>query len=220
MMTKDEMEPEGKIINDSFSTRCPKIKASRGRLLRYHPEINLLFKITLCTLLAAVTFVALSWLILAILTGILLIGEIWLLRFATTKQAEIYENALLTPGIIVTEKPIEVVVLANMNTGYTDGPIWATQLYRYKQLPLTEIKKGGIVPCVSGFQGDEIEKYERFTAGPLSFATKDIEAIKRNSTRFEEDELKLLQTLVSNGNIPTEEGIIAWPESNSTDSKP
>ena len=212
MNLEEEFEKLSKEMDDSFSSRTPAIRVSKLRLLFLHPAIGCLSKLALILAIMTLAIGLLTSPVFSILTGIPFLLALVVLFLATKKQAQIYEQALLIPSLVVSSTPLQILALANMNTDATDKCIMALQLKQFSKIPNHSGKVGEIVPCAAGFHGDDLDKWDNFSIHPLSFATGNIQALKDNVDTFESDEMDLLHQHIQRNEYPKEQRELLWIE--------
>jgi len=198
--------------NDSFSTLPPEIKVSSMRLMTKHFALGCFFKIVLFFFIITAIFFALDWGVAGYIFGFLAVVLFVALSLLTKRIAFIFNNGLLVPGIVVEEGPLVLAVLANMDTAMEDEPVWAIKRLELSNLPCAEGVIGEVIPCVAGFQGEGLVAWDDFDADPLSFATANIEDLKKNVARIDKEEIEILQKYIEEKKIPTEEEPLLWPE--------
>ena len=223
MTRDDDTRIDGEIVNGSFSTSAPHVRMSTLRLIRFHPAARFLGAVCL---VIVVVFLPAGFLgaalvnssgsrLLEVVGGLLLlVGNLALLVFFAALfflnrickgMARIFENGLLTPGVVVSESPLQFVVLANMNTGFGDGAL-AVQRFKVDRLPSHPNKVGTRFPCVSYFQdGPEVEVYGSFSAEPLSFATGRRKVLDSRLEKIGEAAFARLEAAIAAGLVPAEE---------------
>ncbi|GMV81163.1 MAG: hypothetical protein AMXMBFR7_23470 [Planctomycetota bacterium] len=216
-------EPDGKVLNGSFSTSAPNVRPSYLRYLWYHPDLLILLKCFLiCTPLAAGIIYLGVWMSTSTLTGLPKIG--WLcwalggvvgligfgalgfLFWLLPRLADIYENALLTPGVIASTEPFYLLVLANMNTGL--GPdCWGLKRWPVSALPCHEHRIGARVPCVAGFQeGEHLERWGDFSPVPIAYGTGDVATIEELTKKIGAESFDRLELCIRKGVVPEKDG--------------
>ncbi len=157
----NDIGDKGKSINLSKASRALNISPDLERVAKYdeYPakaKKTALRKFSYFALLAVLTatLIIKGYVWWSILPGFialwnLLIG--FLVRNTTPEK--IYENGLLSPAIIVNENPLQIAVMAEMQT-MEDVPVcWGVKCFDVKELPLHKIAKGEHIPCVVMFGG-------------------------------------------------------------------
>lgn len=194
---------DGDIVNGTFSTRAPKVEMSAMRLLSRDPSLGLLLKLMLFLLVVGVLLFAL-W---SKIVGGLLIGLALLLvgfghRYLGLRRTE-FRHAVLTPGVVVAEKPPTVLVLANLATGGGD-PVWGVRIEECRSFAPLDSRVGTRIPCVSAFLGDGVGgSWDQMVCQPLSSATGDPQVLGAALARLDdEEEWRVLEQAVAQQRIP------------------
>ncbi len=179
---------DGEIVNNSYSTLAPKIRASFWRYVRYDEVFR--FAVLLALALALVAFVlggigdtleksggrglATFGSVLVFLGGLstlaaiaagVLVWKVW------KRLAVIFENGLLTPGIVLSSDPLRVAVMACMSHGQGQ-PCWGIRRLDLDKLPAHPHGPGTRVPFVSIFEPGELpDRWAGFNPCPISYGT-------------------------------------------------
>tara|TARA_R110002096_G_scaffold24760_27_gene78063 strand:+ start:6172 stop:6903 length:732 start_codon:yes stop_codon:yes gene_type:complete len=131
-------------------------------------------------------------------------SRLWILFNFPKVQARKFQNAALTPGLIVSLKPLRVAAmtsLANSSLAQTEG--LATKLIESPMLPKTPKKIGQRVPCVSQFsESKEPGYWGGFDSEPIAWATNSRKEIQRCEEKIGDAEFDQLKQLVDEGKIP------------------
>lgn len=202
--------PDGKVINDSFSTCAPHVKASLFRIYKYDQEFRSFIRLSIVLICV---FIGLCFLsinlymhgryILGTLAALplLLIGKLSLklivmLPLGLKMAKEFYYNALLTPAIIIKDDPIRLACLANMSNGLGDES-FGLKIIEVAAIPEHKIERGEMVPCVSTFQaGEHVERWSDFNPKPISWGTGDRSEIQRCAKKIDSEEIEKLKRLL------------------------
>lgn len=133
-----------------------------------------------------------------------------LLGLMTWRTSVVYHNGLLTPGLVVSTNPLEFVAVANMSTGF--GPhCWAMCRVDIARLPVHGEAVGTTFPCVSFFsEGEELDRWEKFTPQPLSFGTGNRKLLAAQRAKIGEADFEELQQFFVDGKIPKTTGEMVW----------
>jgi hypothetical protein len=201
---------EDDIINDTFASCPAKIRLNPLRYLWFASETRALFKVWLLLAIACgPTVMMKGWSLLGILKPLFLplsflLGWIWL------RMVPIYKNALLTPGMLVSLKPLEFISIANMDAG-TGVIVYAVKRVAIRSLPSHAKEIGAQFPCVSYFQeGTTFRRWGNFYPQPLSFGTGDREVIQMRREKLGEEEFKILQIAFELGKYPQKASQLIW----------
>ena len=179
---------DGKIVNNSYSTLAPKIRASFWRYARYDQMFRFAVQLALAPALVAFVLsgigdtleksggrgLATFGSVLVFLGGLstlaaiaagVLVWRVW------KRLAMIFENGLLTPGIVLSSDPLRVAVMACMSHG-RGQPCWGIRMLDLDKLPAHPHGPGTRVPFVSFFERGELpDRWAGFNPCPISYAT-------------------------------------------------
>lgn len=207
------------VVYESRSLRSPELKPSFLRFVRYHGEFQLLFYVMLITLgigapmwgigmelaernqgFAEVIFQVLGVIGFLIMLGGVLVGL--LLRWMWKQTRNHFMHGLLTPGVVFSENPLQLMVLANMATN-PGSDFWGLRRVDLPTLPVHENRAGVRVPCCATFlDGPESAYWGYCNVDPLCLGTKDVVGLERSLDRITEAEFAFLQRLIDQGEIP------------------
>lgn len=205
-MTDDEEEfiIDGDIVNGTFSSRAPKVKLNSVRLLFRDTTVNFFFKVFLFLFLVG-GGVFMLWskvagsifLILAVVTAI----AIW--RYISLRRIE-YQNAVLCPGIVVSQSPPTVLILANMSCGGAGKPIWGVKMEESRSFKPFPTEIGQRIPCVTAFQGSGFgECWDRMISSPLTSGTGNKKKLQEALSRLnDEEEWRVLEFAIQQERFP------------------
>jgi hypothetical protein len=169
-------------------------------------------------LVVAIGTLLLEWTVVAIIAGVLFVLVSALVGFIVTRQMLICENAVLTTSIVISESPVEILALVNMDTGFSEEPVLALKTIRYaKKIPCYVCRVGQVIPCVSSFQGEELETWDGFHPWPLSFATGDTNALQKNLDLLDADDIALLRDCIAREFLPEKPNQIRWLDEDKTE---
>ncbi len=206
----DDFCIDGDIINDSWAACAAKIRLNPLRYLWFKPETQLLLQIWIGLAVATTLALVLRWWIVGgilMLPFLLLSGLLW---WISRRVAEIYQNALLTAGLVVSLKPLEFISLANMDAG-SGNTAYAVKRVSINRLPGHPETVGCQFPCVSGFQdGPTSQRWGDFNPEPLSFGTGDLELIEARRKKLGEAAFIQLQKAFVQGRYPKESDKLVW----------
>lgn len=208
----DADEPErplidSEIIRGSFSNCSAGVRLRFLRYVRNEPGLRLLFGAGLVP--AGITALAsfFGWWIVAGIFG--LVTLLWgvLMGWVRRRVSEIYQHAALTPGMVVSTDPLEIISLANMSCG--DGSdAYAVKRVAIDRLPCHSTDVGTTFPCVSGFQdGERHDRWGNFNPEPLSWGTGDQAVLEARRRKLGEAAFRRLQTVHRRGRYPEKPGI-------------
>jgi Uncharacterized protein conserved in bacteria (DUF2314)/Protein of unknown function (DUF3239) len=179
---------DGKIVNNSYSTLAPKIRASFWRYVRYDQDFRFALQLALALALVGVVLggigdtleksgvrgLATFGSVLVFLGGLstlaaiavgVLVWKVW------KRLAVIFENGLLTPGIVLSSDPLRVAVMACMSHG-GGQPCWGIRRLDLDKLPAHPHGPGTRVPFVSVFEPGALpDRWAGFNPCPISYGT-------------------------------------------------
>ncbi len=127
MQRDDEIAIDSDIVHGTFSTCAPKVRMSAVRLLLRDSTLFFVFKIFLFFfVVGTLTFVYWTKVLGGVLLAIALLVGVTIWRYLTLRRIE-FKNAVLTPGVVIAQKPPTVLILANMVCDGGKAPIWAVE---------------------------------------------------------------------------------------------
>lgn len=129
-------------------------------------------------------------------------------------SANYFENALLTPGVVLSRDPLAVVVLASMSDGR--GPEYhGIARLDLKDLPDHDHEPGTRVPCVSRFAAKEgLDRWAYFVPEPVSFGTGDAKDLSQCFERLGEEPFRQLERCVRRAPMPKDADEIVLLDAN------
>jgi len=203
--TPNEIGAKGKSVNLSSATRALNIKPDMERLARYDNYPTRARKIMWTQFLYAVLFAVPAVVLIAtghiwwsILPALPSLWCLWIgfLHRNASPQA-VYESGLLCGGIVVNESPLQIAVMAPMQTSETDPTCWGVMRFDIKELPLHAIKKGERVPCAVMFGGAMPFSglWSMMEPHPVCWATADAALVGQAVQAIDEEEWRTLETL-------------------------
>lgn len=202
-MTQDTVGGYGNLAGGSFSSRAPRTKLNVVRFLFRDSTVFLILKIFLFFLVAGV--LTLAFWVLWIGIGLILIavvvgGTIW--RYISLRQVE-FMNAVLSPGLVINEKPLVVLVLADLSSDGRNGPVWAVKSIEVNSVAPLRRKVGAKVPCVTAFQGSGLNgSWDNMICSLLTDGTGDKARIKEALDCFEDEEWQMLSAVYAQDRFP------------------
>ncbi|MEM9480594.1 MAG: DUF3239 domain-containing protein [Verrucomicrobiota bacterium] len=201
----EEINIDGEIVRDSFSTRAPKIKLNRFRYLFRDPSASFFLNLAVGFGLVAVLswfawskIVGIIFLILAVLTCF------GLARLLANRSTE-FMHALLVPGIVVQENPPKILVLANLACGGASEEHWAVALADSRRTLRPFSKEVGTrIPCVAGFLGDGFNgSWDKMIVHPLTSGSGNKKKLQDALERLnDDDEWEILEGAVRDKKFP------------------
>lgn len=209
----EEYLTENDICSDGSRASLPAhVQANPFRYLWFEPEFRGFFQAWF-VLIGLMIFIAyIQWWVLAgVLLAIWIANGLFLLKLMWPVR-NFYKKYLLTPAMIVSQRPLEYIALVDMDAG-TGVPAYAIKREATPWLPCHSHEIGTLFPCVSSFHGTgESGRWSYFYPVPISFGTGDMEAIETCMERLGDDEFRLLQEAYESGNYPTDADDTFWLE--------
>lgn len=185
--------PDGEIVNDSYSTSAPHVKASFLRILKYDNDWRGSFKFAVALIAIVLFFIVLSlylfihgryiWGSLLALP-VLFFGKsaflmLFMLPMMISRMKQTYFSALLTAGVIVSVKPLRIACLVNIGNG-SGKTFYGLKIIEIDELPEHKVQLNEFIPCVSTFEsGENLFRWKDFTPSPISWGTSSAEDILR-----------------------------------------
>jgi len=203
-------EPDGAIIRGTFSTCAPKFHINPVRYLWHKSETRPLLQAWFILLLTTAACIYLRWWIVGAVFFLLALPLGWLLWWIYRRTDEIFYNALLTAGMVVSQRPTEFICVADMGTGCGKNAC-AIKRIAIRRLPVHSSEIGTEFPCVSGFhEGSSREFWADFNPQPLSFGTGNSKLIDDRKEKIGEDAFKRLRQIYREGNFPKQADKMTW----------
>ncbi|MEM7601566.1 MAG: DUF3239 domain-containing protein, partial [Verrucomicrobiota bacterium] len=128
-----------------------------------------------------------------------------ILRFINLRKVE-FQNAVLSPGIVIAQKPPTVLILANMACGGSSEPIWAVKMENCRSLSPFPNQIGQRIPCVTAFLGSGFGgSWDAMVPNPLTSGTGDETELQEALSRLDdEDEWQVLEFAIHQKCFPKE----------------
>jgi hypothetical protein len=208
----DADEPErplidSQIIRDSFSNCSADVRLRFFRYVRYQPGLRLIFIAGLFPAGITALVSLFGWWIATGIFGLMTLLWVVFMVWVSRRTGEIFKNAALTPGLVVSTDPLEIISLANMSCG-SDLEAYAVKRVSIDRLPGHPAEVGTTFPCVSGFQdGERSDRWGDFSPEPLSWGTGDLALIEARRRKLGEAAFRKLQTVHRLGRYPDKPGI-------------
>ena len=119
--------------------------------------------------------------------------------------AQYFKNALLTPGVVVSEKPLAVVILASLGNG--SGPrYYGLQRLSLSSLPYHSNTPGTRVPAVCSFLPAEgLDRWLAFSPELICWGTGRRAKIEQCFERLGTEDFERLDACVAKGLIPKDD---------------
>jgi hypothetical protein len=230
-MSIDREEPEvseedrpfaGEELGGASASICPGFDPEPLRFLFYQPAMRILIVFgVIVALLTAGAFAAgyalripggwwPGWLSLpfygiGVLLALILLLDLAFLGMGYGATARYFKNALLTPGVVVSSRPVTLVVIAPLGNGH--GPSYqGLRRLDMKSLPYHNHAPGTRVPFVSAFHPAEgLDRWLTFEPEPICWGTGRRELINRCFERLGTEDFDRLDALVARGLVPASE---------------
>ena len=195
----------GESLNFSSATRAVNITPDLDRLAQYdeYPEklrrqkrTNLLWFAIFAAPTVALIYKGFPW--WSIIPGILAVWNLfWFIAHRNASPQAVYEKGLLCGAVVVSENPLQIAVMAQMQTADDDPVCWGVQSFDVKDLPAQKITKGERVPCAVLFSGmmPFAGVWGDMSPHPLCWATGDKAILENAKNAIDENEWKTLETL-------------------------
>ncbi|GDY11757.1 hypothetical protein LBMAG53_06350 [Planctomycetota bacterium] len=211
---KVRKEPDGAVINESYSTNAPHVKASLWRLMKHDDDLRLWSNLILIAgfgvfflsvwgaRLISQDQVLWGGILLALgiaLLVFLLYFSILFLRALHMTRVMFY-NALLSPAMIISLDPLKLACVAEMGNG-RDGDYWGWKMREVKDLPGHHRQLHEIIPCVSVFRDGPGDHHADFDPRPICWGTSDKKEVERCLQKTDREALEQLQMLIRDGNF-------------------
>ncbi|SIN78347.1 Protein of unknown function [Singulisphaera sp. GP187] len=213
----------GEELGGAAANVCPGFDPEPLRFLFYQPALRILISFgAVVALLVAGAFAAgyalrvpgggwwpgllasLFYGIGILLTPILLI-DLLLLVVGYGPTARYFKNALLTPGVVVSSKPLTIVILGPLGNG--QGPNYhGLQRIDLRSLPFHAHTPGTRIPFVSAFhRGEGLDRWLAFSPEPICWGTGRRELIDRCFQRLGTEDFDRLDNCIANGLVPRDD---------------
>ncbi len=189
MNDEDPITIDGDIVGGTFSSRAPKVKLNPVRFLFRDSTVYFIFKIFLFFALVGALVLA-FWSKVAgailLVIALLISASIW--RYISLRKVE-FRNAVLSPGIVVAQKPPTVLILANMACGGSREPVWGVKMEECRSLRPLPNKVGQRIPCVTAFQGSGMGgSWDKMVSSPLTSGTGNKKKLEEALSRLDDEE--------------------------------
>ncbi len=214
---------QGKMLGGAAAPVCPGFGPEPLWYLYHDPGMKILSIIIFLGALLAVgsfaayyairTYVQAWWagfagLPFLLLSGLLVLAGLALLLLLVVgyrKKALYFENALLTPGVVVSKEPLAIVILGPLGNG--SGPEYhGLQRLDLHRLPLHAHEPGTRVPTVSAYYpGVDLDRWVAFNPEPISWGTYKRANIEQCFHRLGTEDFDRLDACIARGLIPKDE---------------
>lgn len=195
---------DGDIVNDTFSSRAPKVKLNKLRFALRNETMGFVFKIIAFLSAFTLIFMIPGWYWISAFLGFVVIFMFWAQnRYLNLRNIE-FQNAVLAYGIVTAETPLTVVAMSNLSTSSSSGPIWAVQPIECKSLMPLDARLGSKIPCVVAFQGDGFSAWSSMVSHTLSDGTGDSQILNQRLERLDTEagnEWEILENLYKIGKL-------------------
>ncbi|MCD6051691.1 MAG: hypothetical protein K0Q55_3100 [Verrucomicrobia bacterium] len=207
----EEHLTEDDICSDGSVASLPaRVRVNPFRYLWFEPEARSFYQAWFILIGLMIFTAYIQWWVLA---GVLLV--IWVpitiyLGLIFKYVPRLYKKCLLTPAMVVSQRPLEFIALVNMDAG-TGEPAYAIKREAVPLLPFHSHEIGTLFPCVSSFNGTgESGRWTYFSPVPISFGTGDAEVIEKCMDRLGDAEFAPLLEAYEHGNYPTDADETFW----------
>jgi hypothetical protein len=204
MNNQEEIIIDGEVVSGTFSSRAPKVKLNPFRLLFRDSILFLIFKILLLfVFVGSVVFAFWSKIAGGVLLVIALLVTVTIWRYISLRRVE-FQNAVLCPGIVISQKPPTLLILADMSCGGTKQPIWGVKMEKCTSLKPFRSNVGQRIPCVTAFQGSGYGgSWDQMVSSSLTSGTGDKEKLTEAMSRLDdEEEWQILEFAIQQKRFP------------------
>ena len=123
---------------------------------------------------------------------------LWFIIYCGVLPQAAYEYGLLCGAVIVSENPLQIAVMAEVQFVKYAPVCWGVKCFTVNELPLHTIAKGERVPCAVMF-GEPMPfagVWSEMEPQPVCWATADTAVLQKAASDIDEYEWKLVETLV------------------------
>ncbi|QDT52083.1 hypothetical protein Pan44_00910 [Caulifigura coniformis] len=222
MAGKKALGEASEIVNDSMAGRALNRNPSLLRALLYEPTLKLLAIIGVIVFLVGMAFGvtgeavekpgpapgALSTTLTTIGGLVLLLSfGIGLLTFVVWKAIKRnFANGLISAGMILEEKPLTMIVLANIGTGESEKATWGAIRFSPGALPGHDIAAHEKVPCICTFKpSEEFDHWGDVQPMPVCHGRGGKKLLAEVNDIIGEREYKILRSMIQKGWIPEDD---------------
>lgn len=197
-MTMEQVGVAGNVINNSFASSAMNMAPDADRIRKYDtieaPTRFMLFAIWWVTALMVVgtvyLFIRGHWIIGLLglpVSAFSALVSYYMIDNVTVKEMA-YKDGLITPAIIVSTDPIELIAMANMRFSEDGDEVYGCKRIRVESLPLHTLRIGEKVPCASLFLGKRDGHYKVFNTRPVCWGFDDAGVIERAIESVSDDD--------------------------------
>lgn len=222
MATDDEHPYRGEAINGSSASIAPGVSPEFFHTYRHESNLRFVIK-------SAVVFLVIGGLAIfgglslrevggwaasvggyaAIIIGGLFVVLGLIIAFIAfgfwSLLSQAFKNGLLTPGVVVSQEPTALAVLAEMGNG-GGRTYYGVRRLNVPSLPAHGDHLETRVPCSSTFQpGDAEDRWAWFSPTPICHGTARASALKQCFDRLGDEPFRQLNALVRQGHVPPDE---------------
>jgi Protein of unknown function (DUF3239) len=218
----EEHSYQGEVLGGAAAPVCPGFDPEPLRYLVLQPAMRILLIFSLIvTLLAAGCFaagyalripggwwpgfLALLFYSVGVVLGLIDLLVLALLIAGYNAAARYFKNALLTPAVVVSEKPLTVIVLAPLGNG--SGPDYnGLQRMSLSFLPYHSKEPGTRLPVVAAFEpAEDLDRWLSFSPELICWGTGRRANIDQCFERLGTEDFDRLDACVANGLIPKDD---------------
>jgi hypothetical protein len=199
------MNIDGDIINGTFSTRAPKMNLKILRFILRDDSTRFIFNLGIFFCLVAALFLYLDWFWVSLVPlSFLALIAYAIFRLVTLRRIE-FKNAVLAPGIVVSQSPLEIVTIANLATGEATNDCWAVASSKCSSLSPLSDHIGSRIPCVVAFTGSGFsQSWDSMVTSIMTDGVRDFTGLNDCLERLEnlaEEEWNILDKLRKDGRL-------------------
>jgi hypothetical protein len=213
---------DGDVVRGTFSPCAGKVRLNPFRYFYYaaNPAVRLIVMGWLMFLLPMLAAFVLQWWIAGIVLALPTVAITLLMAWIARRTSEIFYSAGLTPGLVVSQHPLEFISLANMDCVMGE-PAYAVKRVGIRNLPCFSSEPGTTFPCVSGFlAGPDYHRWADFDPQPLSLGTGDRRLLQARTEKLGAETFEHLKRVYREGRYPQREGEIIFLDGPQSKSKP
>ncbi len=202
----ESKDPEGGGDYDTFATCSAGVKLEPFHYF-FTDTFNLwLWGIFLSLWVLAIFFFSKMWIVTGTIVLVLALPVLYLglIFFRTLSyKKEKFIHTLLTPGIIISVKPLRVLCSAPLaKSSFTPTRGEAFKILENPTLPVHRKKIGAKIPIASAFLGEDGDYWDSFDPEPICWASSKKEVIAEATAKLGVAEFERLQKHWESGEIP------------------
>jgi hypothetical protein len=231
-MTSSEDPPyRGEEMDGSYASLSPGISPRFSHSYRHDPSLRFLIRTTVALAAVGIAGIAagialhgaegraafVGWVAAMVGGGLAVLLSLLFAFFADGYwglSSGAFRNGLLTAGVVISQKPTTIAVLADMGSG-GDATYYGVARIVVRDLPLLDNQVGTRVPCVATFRAEEgtEDRWGWFAPRPICLGTPRREDIDECFRRLGDEPFRQVESCASRGLVPdTEDQILLMDE--------